>query len=117
MDFVMYRVKNMEAFKDGNILGGRFLKPNEILTISESDYTRIMNSGGSLEVIEMMVPNPKKETEVTKSVRLQMLAEEAEREFAKENEVAQADAAIERAETPKPEQKKRGRPKKVNNVA
>lgn len=117
MDFVMYRVKNMEAFKDGNVLGGRFLKPNEILTVSESDYTRILNSGGSLEVIEMVVPNPKKETETTRATRLEVLAAEAEREFVKENEVAQAEEVIERAEAPKPEQKKRGRPKKVNNVA
>lgn len=55
-----YRVKNMEPFKDGNILGGRFLRPNEILVVTETEKTQIENSGGVLEVIDTLVPNPLK---------------------------------------------------------
>lgn len=52
------RIKNLEPFKDGNVLGGRFLKVNEILVVDEMDADKIENSGGVIERIEMVIPNP-----------------------------------------------------------
>lgn len=49
------------AFKDGNILGGRELKINEVLEVDESVKDQLWNSsGGMIEVLETVIPNPKK---------------------------------------------------------
>ena len=118
MEFLRYRVKVMEAFKDGNILGGRFLKPGEILVISESDFVKITNSGGTLEVMESLIPNPKKEAPEVVETKLAQLAELEAQAAAKEAELAQAEAKLYRAEVDeKPVAKKRGRPKKVDNAS
>lgn len=58
-----FRIKNMEPFKDGNVLGGRFLKPGEVLIVTEREATLIENSGGIIERIEMVIPNPLKREE------------------------------------------------------
>ena len=87
-----YRVKNMEPFKDGNVLGGRFLRPNEILVVTQQEKDRIENSGGVLELLDTLVPNPLKHIEEVTPVVEEVPAE------------APAEVA--------PEQKRRGRPKK-----
>lgn len=117
MDFLSYRVKVMENFKDGNIMGGRFLKAGEILVLSEQDFVKVTNSGGLLEIVETLIPNPKKEVvepvEAIENKLAQAAAEIAELE-ALENEIKQANEKIYRAEDePKPEPKKRGRPRKA----
>lgn len=61
---IMYRVKNGEHFKDGNILGGRFIKAGEVLVVSESDKQKLEQSGALLEVLETLVPNPLKKEAV-----------------------------------------------------
>lgn len=117
MDFLKYRVKVMEGFKDGNVLEGRFLKPGEVLVVSEQDYTKIVNSGGILEIMDSLIPNPKKESaEVVAQKELQ-IAEIEEEERNKEAEEKQASEVIFRqeAEDQKVAPKKRGRPRK--NVA
>lgn len=105
MDFMKYRVKNMEAFKDGTILGGRFLKPGEILEVSEADYTKIVNSGGVLETLETVIPNPKKTVEAIGATLVKL-----EKEIIEEK-------AVEEAEDKKEVQvqkKRPGRPRKVS---
>lgn len=84
-----YKVKNMEIFKDGNILNGRQLKPGEILVLDDITVQRIQNSGGTLEVIEKMIPNPLKST------------------VEKPKEIAE-----EAVEAPQPVKRKAGRPRK-----
>lgn len=64
----MYRVKNMEPFKDGNVIGGRFLAAGEILVVSAIDMFKIRQSGGVLEELETLIPNPKKVEEVAPEV-------------------------------------------------
>ena len=114
MDFLRYRVKVMEAFKDGNVLGGRFLKPNEILIVSEADYLKITNSGGTLEILDSLIPNPKVESAEMVEAKITQAAEKEQADKDKEAEVAQAEAKILRAEAEvKPEPKRRGRPRKV----
>lgn len=122
MDFMKYRVKNMEAFKDGTILGGRFLRPGEILEVSEQDFVKITNSGGILEVLETVIPNPLKSVEpveVTIARLEQEIAEEetekakqAEESGAKEKTYRQEaeDKKVEAAPKKKPGRK----PKKVS---
>ena len=118
MEFLRYKVKVMEAFKDGNILGGRFLRPGEILVVSESDFVKITNSGGILEIMESLIPNPKKEAPEVVEVKLAQLAEIEAEEKAKDAEIAQAEEKLYRAEDePQPAPKKRGRPKKVSNAS
>ena len=117
MDFMKYRIKNMEAFKDGNVLGGKFLKPGEILEVSEQDMVKIVNSGGIVEVIETMIPNPKKISQIAAEVLEEMESKKTEAEAAKEAEDAQAKEKLYRApvnETPK---KRPGRPRKVTNAS
>lgn len=122
MDFVKYRVKNMEPFKDGTILGGRFLKPGEILEVSEQDFTKITNSGGILDIIDTLIPNPKKfeEPVEVRVARLEQEIAEEDADKAKENEVAAANEttyrqeAQDKLEAEKPVAKKRpGRPRKA----
>lgn len=55
------RIKMLEAFKDGNVLGGRFLKTGEYLVVDEMDAQKIEQSGGLLEVVEKVIPNPLKQ--------------------------------------------------------
>lgn len=55
-----YRVKNMETFKDGNVLNGRLIKAGEVLVVTELELHRIRQSGGVVEVVETLIPNPKK---------------------------------------------------------
>jgi hypothetical protein len=57
MDF---RVKVLADFKDGNVMGGRFLKAGEILVVTPLEKQRIEQSGGELEVIENVIKNPVK---------------------------------------------------------
>lgn len=64
------RIKNLENFKDGNVLGGKFIKAGEILIVDESDAVKIENSGGIIERIEMVIPNPLKEQPVEKPAEL-----------------------------------------------
>lgn len=56
-----FRIKMLEPFKDGNILGGRFLKVGEVLIVTEREAELIESSGGLLERIEMVIPNPLKQ--------------------------------------------------------
>lgn len=117
MDFMKYRIKNMEAFKDGTVLGGRFLKPNEILEVTETDLVKIRNSGGVVEVLETMIPNPKKMNPVVAAiVEEQEVAEEEEAKAKNvEEEAAQEKTyrqdAEDRAVEAKPK-RKAGRPRK-----
>lgn len=67
-----YKVKNMEPFKDGGILGGRFLKPNEILIVTQLEKERIEQSGGVLEVLDTLIPNPLKHVEVAEPERVEV---------------------------------------------
>lgn len=103
MSILKYRVKFMEAFKDGNILGGKFFGAGSIHVIDESDMVKIQNSGGVFDTIETLIPNPLK----TSPEAAALLAEHAEKEAqaakAKEAEIAQAEQVIKR---------KPGRPKK-----
>lgn len=55
-----YKVKNMEPFKDGTILDGRFVKPGEILVIDEQTRNKMVQSGALLEELEILIPNPLK---------------------------------------------------------
>jgi hypothetical protein len=64
MSFIKYRIKMLETFKDGNILEGRTLKTGEILEVDESVKNQIWSSsGGMIEVLGQVIPNPKKEEE------------------------------------------------------
>lgn len=110
MDFMKYRIKNMEPFKDGNVLGGKFLKPNEVIEVSESDLVKIRNSGGLVEVLEVLVPNPKKVDPVVEEILVEQEQAEVEQEQAKQAEVAQAKEEVVRAETPA--KRRPGRPSK-----
>jgi hypothetical protein len=101
----------MENFKDGNILGGKFLKAEGIYIVTEQEFAQITNSGGTLEILDTLVPNPKKELpEVVEAKALQAEAE-VEEELAKEAEVAQAKEKTFRASDEQPK-RKAGRPKK-----
>ena len=116
MAFLKYRVKVLENFKDGNILGGKFLRANDILVIDEDDFVKVQNSGGVLEILDQLIPNPTKAEPVEVEVaRLEQEVAQLEQEMAKVAEVAQAEEVIERAEVEKPAPKRRGRPKKVSN--
>lgn len=91
------RIKMLEPFKDGNVLGGRFLKAGEILIVDESDAVKIENSGGLIEVVEQVIPNPLKEAKA--------------QEVSSYNEVAPATGEAKPGQTvTKP--RGRGRPKK-----
>lgn len=54
------RVRFLEPFVDGNILEGRRFKPEEVVDMDEADAMKIQNSGGEIEVLETLVPNPLK---------------------------------------------------------
>jgi hypothetical protein len=60
MDFLKFRVKVLEEFKDGNVLDGKLLKTNSILIVSEQEKAQIEQSGGVIEVLEEVIPNPRK---------------------------------------------------------
>lgn len=60
---VFHKVRFIEPFKDGNILNGQLFKANEVAVLSPQDKEKIVNSGGVLEEIEMVVPNPLKNVE------------------------------------------------------
>ena len=112
-DFVKYRVKIMEGFKDGNILGGRFLKPEEIIVLTDADIVKIRNSGGTLDILETLVPNPKKELPEIIEMKEEQAIAEAEEEESLEAEIAQAEEKLYRAEVDeKPAPRRRGRPRK-----
>lgn len=111
MDFLQYRVKNMEAFKDGTILNGRFLKPGEILVVSESDFVKITNSGGTLEILDTLIPNPKRIDTLVREVMAEQEAKKEEQEKVERAVKANAEESLQRAGEPAP--KKRGRPRKV----
>lgn len=59
------RIKMSENFKDGNVLGGKFLAANKEYIVSKMDADKIANSGGLFEVIEQVIPNPLKHLVVT----------------------------------------------------
>jgi hypothetical protein len=61
MSFIKYRIKILEGFKDGNVLGGMELKANQIIDVDEGVTERIRQSGGRVEVLQSLVPNPKKQ--------------------------------------------------------
>ncbi len=54
------RIKVLENFKDGRILEGKFLPAGSIHIVSEIDAQKIENSGGLIEVLEKVIPNPLK---------------------------------------------------------
>lgn len=60
MSLIKFRVRVMEPFKDGNVLGGKQLMPEQVIDLDEQDFAKVVNSGGVLEVIEQLVPNPLK---------------------------------------------------------
>ncbi|HEY6022118.1 MAG TPA: hypothetical protein VIY48_20290 [Candidatus Paceibacterota bacterium] len=60
MSLVKFRVRVMEPFKDGNVLEGKQLMPEQVLVLDEQDFAKVVNSGGVLEVLEQLVPNPLK---------------------------------------------------------
>lgn len=60
MSLIKFRVRVMEPFKDGNVLEGKQLMPEQVLVLDEQDFAKVVNSGGVLEVLEQMVPNPLK---------------------------------------------------------
>ena len=122
MDFVKYRVKNMEPFKDGTILGGRFLKPGEVLEVSEQDYIKITNSGGIMDILDTLIPNPRKHEEPVEVLVARLEKEIAEEDAvrAKVAEVAAAEEVTyrqevqDKLEAEKPVAKKKpGRPRKA----
>ena len=53
------RVKFVEGFKDGTIFPRSFA-PGEVAVISEVELGQVRRSGGAVEVMEMVIPNPKK---------------------------------------------------------
>lgn len=61
MSFIKYRIKILEGFKDGNVLDGMELRANQIIDVDEGVTERIRQSGGRVEVLQTLVPNPKKE--------------------------------------------------------
>lgn len=56
-----YKIKMVEAFKDGNILEGRPLRAGEEIVVSEGDLAKIRQSGGLVEQVETMIKNPMKD--------------------------------------------------------
>ena len=65
MSFMKYQVKMLVQFKDGNILEGRELKAGEVLEVDESVKNQLWSSsGGMIEVMGQVVPNPKKQQPV-----------------------------------------------------
>lgn len=60
MSLIKFRVRVREPFKDGNVLGGKQLMPEQVIDLDEQDFAKVVNSGGVLEVIEQLVPNPLK---------------------------------------------------------
>lgn len=96
------RIKMIEPFKDGNILGGRFLRAGEFVIVSERDATLIENSGGLFEVIEKVIKNPLKQ-EVQPEVQ-----PEVQQEVSSYREVAPATDAPKEGQTVR----RRGRPRK-----
>jgi hypothetical protein len=108
----------MEAFKDGNVLEGKFLKPGEVLILSETDVAKITNSGGVLEILQELIPNPLKREELpeVRELKLVQLAQEVEDEIAKEGEISQAKEVTYREEVDEkkvvPVKRKAGRPRK-----
>lgn len=114
---LVYKIKMLASFKDGNILGGRFIQTNEFLNVSESDAVKIRNSGGEYEIVETLIPNPLKKAspEVVEVLAEQQRAEEAE-EKAKEGELLQAAETITRPVVDKPESEEKMAAKQVNKL-
>lgn len=106
-----YRVKNMEPFKDGNVLGGRFIKPGEILIVSEDDKNRMAQSGAVLEVIEALVPNPLKAVKVEPVEEIKEEVKPVEAAQVVE-EVVPAEEPVAAEEPVVVAPRKRGRPRK-----
>jgi hypothetical protein len=99
MDFLKYRVKVLENFKDGNIMEGRELRVNEILTISQTDFVKVTNSGGKLEILEEMIPNPRKaESEEAVAAKQAVEDQKALEQKAKQGERKQAEEVTFRQE-------------------
>ena len=96
-----YRVKNMEVFKDGNILGERVLKPGEILVVDAVTKQKIEQSGGVLEVLETVVPNPMRAIKPEETPALKEVGESKVLELPKEVTVEEP-----------PVKRKAGRPRK-----
>lgn len=53
------RIKFIEGFKDGTIFPRSF-QPGEVVVVTEGQLAQIRRSGGVVEVIEHVIPNPKK---------------------------------------------------------
>jgi hypothetical protein len=63
MDFIRVRAKFEEPFKDGNVLEGRSFNTGQIVEMSEADFNKVLQSGGTITALEKLVPNPKKHDE------------------------------------------------------
>jgi len=63
------RIRFLEPFKDGQILEGRQFKVDEVTELDQMDVEKIVNSGGEVEVLETLVPNPLKKTEEEKAAK------------------------------------------------
>ena len=60
------RIRFLEFFKDGNVLP-RGYAANEELVVDENLYSRIKQSGGVVEIVEKLIPNPKKASKSAKT--------------------------------------------------
>lgn len=58
---IVYRVKAILGFKDGNIFP-RALSPGEVVDVDENTYKRMKRSDPSVELVQRLVPNPKKKS-------------------------------------------------------
>jgi hypothetical protein len=56
---IVYRVKAILGFKDGNIFP-RSLAPGEVIDVDENTYRRMKQSDPSVELVQRLVPNPRK---------------------------------------------------------
>lgn len=113
-----YRVKFVEGFKDGNILE-KEVPANTIQVIRKDLYAKIINSGGMLEIIETLIPNPLKHqdelpAEVVHDINLPVVGQEPEEEgFVKKYERwAKEDGEEKNEKTVLVTPRKRGRPRK-----
>lgn len=62
------KVKFVEGFKDGMIFPNRSFGPGEVAVITESELQRVRSSGGVIEVVEQMIPNPLKAEKLERQV-------------------------------------------------
>ena len=97
---MFFRIRMLEVFKDGNILGGQLFKAGQTYIVSDVDKNKITQSGGLFEVIETLVKNPLKALKPEETPALQAVGE---------SKVLKLEETV---EAPQPEKRKPGRPKK-----